>query len=117
MIVSGLHRLRHDQLGQLFLKQGLAKKAAREFEKALEKDPNSAKAHYNLGVLYETQGQRDLAVDAYRQALALREDFAEAHYNLAMAYLEGGQEPLARAQLERLRLVDPALARDLEGHL
>ena len=68
-------------------------------------------------MLYETQGQRELAVEAYQQALALKADFGEAHYNLAMAYLEGGQEPLARAQLERLRAVDPALAHDLEGHL
>jgi tetratricopeptide (TPR) repeat protein len=95
----------------------LAKKASREFEKALEKDPNSAKSHYNLGVLYEQQGQRALAIDAYKEALRLNPDFREAHFNLALAYYEDGQKDLAQAQARNLQALDPSLARELAGHL
>jgi tetratricopeptide (TPR) repeat protein len=83
----------------------------------LEKDPNSPKAHYNLGVLYEQQGRREQAIAQYRLALELKPDFAEAHFNLALTYQESGEEALARMQLERLRTVDPGMARDLEAQL
>jgi len=45
--------------------------AKAEFDTILEKDPNSADAHYGLGVIYETQGDLIRSRAEWRKAIRL----------------------------------------------
>lgn len=59
------------ELGSLFLAEKEHDGARAEFETILQKDPNSADAHYGLGVIYETQGDLVKARAEWRKAIRL----------------------------------------------
>ena len=61
----------HYELGSALLAEQNYDGARAEFDAILEKDPNSADAHYGLGVIYETQGDLVKARAAWRKALRL----------------------------------------------
>lgn len=63
--------------------------ALREFQLALELDPNLAEAHHAMGVLLHLSFNRpDEAIAHYQEALELRPGFSEAKTNLANVYLD-----------------------------
>jgi tetratricopeptide (TPR) repeat protein len=51
-------------------------------QRALEKRPESAPAHYNLGLAYQNLGRFGLAEEAYLKAVELDPGFTEAWVNL-----------------------------------
>jgi Tfp pilus assembly protein PilF len=58
-------------LGVIYLEQGNALMAAREFRGAVEFDPNYVTAYYYLGLAYEVLGDHAGAIGAFRTALTL----------------------------------------------
>jgi len=56
------------------------------FQKAMEKNPDYAKAWFSAGYCYNNLGRYQDAVEAYKQAIRLKPDDAEAHNNLGVAY-------------------------------
>ena len=62
--------------------------AAKNYEKALDINPDYAEAHNNLGVIFKELGQLDDAVKSYKKALAINPDYAIAHNNLDIALKE-----------------------------
>ncbi len=58
-------------LGTIFLMEGKVDEAKAEFDTILEKEPNSADAHYGLGVIYETQGDLIRSRAEWRKAIRI----------------------------------------------
>jgi|CXWL01.1.fsa_nt_gi Tfp pilus assembly protein PilF len=63
--------------------------ALREYDAALETDPNMAEAWHGRGILLHVVfGRPDEAVTHYKKALELKPDFSEAKANLGNVYLD-----------------------------
>ena len=78
--------------------------------------PDYAKAHYNLGVVYNRLGRHREAIAAYQCRLRLLTDDAEdadTRFNLSMSQLLLGEREAARRQYQRLKTLDPKLAKQL----
>ena len=62
----------HLLLGQIYVDESDYENAQKEFETILEKNENSADAHYGLGVLYEKQGDLVKARAEWRKCLRIQ---------------------------------------------
>ena len=79
--------------------------AEERYRRALEHDPNDAKAEAGLALLLARKGDLDAAKAHFRRALELRPDFVKAHHNLGVALAEGGEWQAACASFaEAIRL-------------
>lgn len=68
-------------LGMAYLSQGDRDASRRNFEKALEIDRNSARAHNGMGLLYQLTGEVDLAEKSYKKSLSANKDYSDARLN------------------------------------
>ena len=59
----------HVQLAQTYFFQRDYENATREYELAIDEDPNNATLHYNLGFCYEKMSDHDAAINQYRETL------------------------------------------------
>jgi len=59
----------HNNLGDVYARQGDMQKAVEEFKKAIEINPNYADAYHNLANTYQMMGQLDLATDIIKKRL------------------------------------------------
>ena len=80
----------HVALGVSYEKKGDLALAAREYERALKKDPSSFPARFNLGNVRLAEKRYDAARDEYLEALKLRPGDAEATNNLSWAAILSG---------------------------
>ena len=109
-------------------KAGRYEEAIPEWNKALELDPGSDKAHNNLGLLLVALGKFEQAVPHFEKTLKINPEYPAAHSNLGVALAGMGKPDEAIAEFEKALAVDPesveahnnlaqALARkgDLEG--
>jgi tetratricopeptide (TPR) repeat protein len=82
----------HHDLGVQAIQSGNVQGALREFQIALELDPNLAEAHYAIGTLLHLSfSRREQAIEHFNKALAIRPNYSEARANLANVYLDLGQ--------------------------
>lgn len=81
--------------GAAFSQAGYYDQAIREFNLALETDPDYAEAHYNLGTLYLNQGKADEARRHLERALELRHDYPDALNNLGLLAAKAGDSAQA----------------------
>lgn len=65
--------------------------AEREYEKALDLNPNLTTALVNLGNVHKATGRRETAIKLYRRAIEVDPDYVDAHLNLSFALLDLGQ--------------------------
>lgn len=70
------------EFGTAVAEQGLWREAAFRFEKAIEKEPNNARAHNNLAVALEANGDFARALAEYKKALELEpnNDYIRRNY-------------------------------------
>ena len=59
-------------LGEIFVEENELEAAEKEFRSILQKNENSADAHYGLGVLYEKQGENAKARAQWRRVLRIQ---------------------------------------------
>jgi len=69
--------------------------AAKDYEEAIESNPNLASTHVNLGNLHLLEYNYELASDEYERAIEIEPSSAIAHINLAL--LEASEGNLSRA--------------------
>ncbi len=74
----------------------------------------SGPAHYLLGEAYRDYGRPDRAIRSYRESIRIDPEFAATWFGLGLAYLQTGQREELKETLERLRALNPALAKELE---
>jgi TolB-like protein/Tfp pilus assembly protein PilF len=84
------------------------KRAAGEFEKALELDPDYPVAHYWYGRLLIMLGRFDEAIVHFQRSIALDPTVPMTYENLAAAYMYSGRFDEAIAEVERAIAIDPA---------
>ena len=100
--------------GLLFLWAEDYEKALPYFEKAVEKNPRYADAHFEIGYCSHNLGRYQAAVEAYKQAIRIKPDYAEAHSNLGLAYHNLGRYQEAVEAFKQAIRIKPNLA---EAHL
>ena len=113
------------RLGSQLVKERDYKGAIDSFEKSLELNPRSVKAHYELGLLYENRmNEPAIALFHYKQVLRLQPNGHPAE--IVLARMKGCEQEIAKnvalvqvdpavmAELERLKEENRRLQRDLE---
>jgi tetratricopeptide (TPR) repeat protein len=73
----------HLLLGTIYCDQDKLPDAQHEFETILQKNTNSADAHYGLGVIYEKQGDLVKARSEWRKAISIQSNHAGALKKMA----------------------------------
>jgi len=73
----------HILLGEIYIDEDNLSDAEKEFNTILEKNENSADAHYGLGVLYEKQGDVVKARSEWRKCLRIQVNHAGALQKMA----------------------------------
>lgn len=81
--------------------------------KALELDPENARAYEVLSVIQAVEGEHQVAVTSASTATGLQPNDAEAHTNLANVLYIAGDLDRAQAEVEIARRLNPALPTEL----
>lgn len=95
-------------LGVNYQRSGQYAEAAREFKRALEREPLNAKAHFDLATCEVHLHRPDEAISELQAALALEPWYTRAAELLADVYVQKKDYARARARWQQLLLVDPA---------
>ncbi len=70
----------------LHLKMEQPQQARQWFERAVQANPDNARAHNEFAAYLRQEGEFEQALTHYKAALAAAPDYPEAHYNLAILY-------------------------------
>jgi protein O-mannosyl-transferase len=81
----------HNNLGYILAAKGRNTEAIKQYQQALELNPNFSDCANNLGTVYLHQGQLDNALGYYQQALTINPGFAEVHNNLGILLTKQGK--------------------------
>jgi tetratricopeptide (TPR) repeat protein len=106
---------RHFQAGLEAQKQGNWRRAAQEYQEAINQRDAFPEAWNGLGYSLRQQGKYADAIKAYDRALKLRPDYAEALEYLGEAYVKMGKLDEARGVLRRLEPLDKKEAAELQA--
>lgn len=91
----------HFERGNELSLNGQFEEAVREYEKALELEPDNVDVLTNLGVALYNLGQLDQAIEQYSTAIELAPKDADIHSNLAAAHVQEYQIDGALDQLNQ----------------
>jgi len=97
----------HNNLGDVYARQGDLRKAVEEFQKAIEINPNYADAYHNLANTYQQMGQIDAAVENYQKALSINPKLWQSYQNMAAIYFNAGDFPKALENIKKALEIDP----------
>lgn len=88
----------HYWLGHAYQTLDLPVSALREYQRAVELEPDFSAPHYALGALYDARGEHDKAAAAYRALLERWPEATQARERLAASHIRSGQ-PVAAISL------------------
>lgn len=95
--------LRHWERGVRHYQSKQMPEALREWEQAIQADPNVAEWRYNYGVALSESGRMDDAIEQWNAALKARPGFSEAQTALALVQVDNLQTSKNREDLEEAR--------------
>ena len=107
--------LAHNNLGNVFWREGKISDALGHYEEALRLNPDYAEAHNNLGNVFWREGKISDALGHYEEALRLDPDSPEAHYNLGSVFAQTGKTKEALAHIEQALRLKPDYAEAREN--
>lgn len=88
--------------------------AAKALERALDLRKNWLPALNELGIAYRKLGKLDEAIKQFRRVVEIDDKFAAGYYNLGEALYRNRKTDDARKIVEKLKPLNPRLARQLE---
>ncbi len=97
----------HNNLGDLYARQGKLEKAVEEFKKAIALKPNYADAYHNLGNIYQQMNKIDQAIESYQKAIKFNPNLWQSYQNLGGIYFNQKKYDLAREMMEKATLANP----------
>lgn len=97
----------HNNLGDVYSRQGDKPRAIEEFKKAIEINPRYADAYHNLGNVYKEEKRLDEAIDSYSKALAINPRLWQSYQNLAAIYVEKNDYPKALENIKKALELNP----------
>jgi predicted Zn-dependent protease len=81
--------------------------AERVFNRELEKNPDSALAHFGMGLVWNEKSEYDLAIEHFQKALLAQPKSVPVLRGLGKSYQMKGQDAEAIAVLEKALSIDP----------
>jgi tetratricopeptide (TPR) repeat protein len=99
--------LAHNNLGNVFFRNGRMDEAIGQYQKALVIQPRYALALNNLGNVFLRNGRVDEAIEQYQKALAIQPGDADTHDNLGKALLKKGQVDEAIVHFQQALAIQP----------
>jgi Flp pilus assembly protein TadD len=100
----------HYRIAQVYVDQGNMDAAVREYQRAVDLDPNTSVLWYDLGVALWQQGNKEEAFQAFRKAALLDPTNLSALNNLGICYALGGLEDAVDAVYRGMQAVDERAA-------
>lgn len=91
LAVTSGNYIMHNNLGNVFHKEGRLNDAIGQFQQALAIEPDNPEANNNLGNVLSDQGKLDDAARYYRRALKSAEGSSAVYYNLAVTLSSQGR--------------------------
>ncbi|HEC56454.1 MAG TPA: tetratricopeptide repeat protein [Candidatus Syntrophoarchaeum butanivorans] len=85
--------------GLVYAEQEKYDEAIKDFDKAIELNPDDAEAYHNRGIAYTKLGEYDEAIKDFDKAIELNPDDAEAYHNRGNAYARLGEYERAREDM------------------
>ncbi|MGE0825504.1 MAG: tetratricopeptide repeat protein [Candidatus Binatia bacterium] len=104
-------------LGALYTKTRQWPEAARAYEKAVARRPESVEAYKALGVIYGMMGRLEAAERQFQHTLKLAPDDVTSHITLAQLYRATGRSEQALAHAQRALTLAPPKERPFLEHL
>jgi len=101
------------QQGVAFLMAQRFDQAVKVLSKAIQGDPNNAKAAHYRGIARYYQGKVDLAIADYSRALEIAPDLTKAYTSRGVALFRKGEFQSAKKDLGRAFSIDPTDANAL----
>jgi tetratricopeptide (TPR) repeat protein len=91
----------HNNMGDVYGRHGDLSSAAREFEIAIQLNPNYAAAYHNLGNTLRDMGERGKAIENYQKAVSFDPNLWQSYQNLAAIYWGQNKLDLTRDNLQK----------------
>jgi protein O-mannosyl-transferase len=99
----------HNNLGNVYRRQGNLELAVSEFQTAIAISPRP-RTQSNLGAVYRKQGKILEALEAYRMAIELNPEDPEPYFGLGIVYAERGDSAQALTNYRKALEMDPTYA-------
>ena len=80
----------HNNRGVAYKVKGEYDLALKDYDQAIQLNPNAASHYNNRGIIYRLKHDYDRAIADYDEAIWLKSDYVAAFYNRALAYVDKG---------------------------
>lgn len=97
----------HNNLGDVYGRQGDKQASLREFQRAIELKPNYGDAYHNSANVYMELGQPDKAIENYQNALKYNPGLWQSYQNIAAIYFGQKKYDLAVENMQKAISVNP----------
>ena len=97
----------HNNLGDVYGRQGDKQRSLSEFLYAIELKPNYADAYHNAGNVYRELNQMDKAIEFYQKAAEINPYLWQSYQNIAAMYFQNGNYDLAEVNIQKAIAINP----------
>lgn len=100
------HTMQNDSSMEIATTLSVNKKSEKQYQQAIQENPDNAIAYYNLGLFYADKNQYDYAEEQFNQAIQKDSSFSLVYTALASLFLASGQMERSVAACEKAIQMD-----------